>query len=55
MVVGLLGEVVQEIVVPEVGEEHAQNQHRHMEDLTVPDQQKNVATLNHVLVINLEC
>ena len=52
MVVGVLGAVVQEIVVTEVGQEHAQNHHQHMEDLIVPDLQKNSATHNHVLVRN---
>ena len=55
MVVGVAGEAVQEIVVLEVGEEHAQSHHRHMEDLSVLDLQKNVATVTHVLVINWEC
>ena len=52
MVVGVLGEVVQEIVALEVGQEHAQNHQQHMEDLSVLDLQKNSATYNHAQVIN---
>ena len=51
MVVGVLGEVVANPVVPEVRQEHAQILHQQMEVLSVLDLQVKIATLKHVLVM----
>ena len=50
MVVGVLGEVVVNPAVLEVGKEHAQILHHKTEVLGVLDLQDRLATQNHVLV-----
>ena len=51
MVVGVLGEVVANPVVPEVRQEHAQILEQHSEVVVVLDLQVKLATLKHVLVM----
>ena len=51
MVVGVLGEVVANLVALEFRQEHAQILHQQMEVLSVLDLQVKIATLKHVLVI----
>ena len=50
MVVGVLGEVVANPVIPEVGQEHAQTLHQKMGDPSVLELQVKLVTRKHVLV-----
>ena len=51
MVVGVHGELVVNLVVPEFRQEHAQTLHQQMEDLRVLDLQVKLVKLKHALVM----
>ena len=55
MVVGVLGEDVVGFVVLGFSQEHVLTQHPHMGDLSVLEIQKNIVSLDHVLVMSSSC